>query len=99
MGLKSIMWLLSAGWIACIGLSAAPMPDELRAALKTFQAEGTKGWAFTQATEGEGQSLLERFDPRRPEFQRWTLLQKNGINPTAEEARTVYGNPNPSIPR
>lgn len=87
MGLKSTLWSLVAGWVTCVALSAAPMPDELRVALKSFQAEGTKGWAFTQTTEGEGQSLLERFDPRRPEFQRWTLLQKNGKAPSAEEAR------------
>jgi len=47
-------------------------------------------WAFTQlAREFEGDTLkrerLERYDPSRPDAQRWELLQLNGRTPTAAE--------------
>lgn len=66
---------------------AEPMPDELRTVLKTFRAEGSKGWSFTQTTRGDGKSQTERFDPRAHEYKRWTLLEKDGHPPTPEEAK------------
>lgn len=57
------------------------------AALSTFRTEGPKGWSFTQTTEGDGRSRVERFDAAQPEFARWTLLQENGRAPTEDETR------------
>lgn len=54
-------------------------------ALKTFRTEGPKGWSFTQTTTGAGHSRVERYDARKPEFNRWTLLQEDGHAPTADE--------------
>ena len=62
-----------------------PVPPELDRALKLFSAEGTRGWAFTQKTESGGKSLVEHYDPAKPEFSRWTLLKKNGKPPTSDE--------------
>jgi hypothetical protein len=47
-------------------------------------------WAFTQlAREYDGGQLkrerLERYDPSRPDRERWELLRLNGRSPTAEE--------------
>lgn len=67
---------------------AASLPEDLRAALAGYRAEGSKGWAFTQSTRAAGKSLVERYDPRLPEFRRWTLLQKNGRPPTEKELAT-----------
>lgn len=64
---------------------SAPIPAELKEALKNFRSEGSKGWAFTQTTQGDGKSQIERFDPRAHEYKRWTLVQKDGRAPTAEE--------------
>lgn len=88
MGLKQVMllWLLSH--LVSAATWAEPLPDELRTALKGFQAEGTRGWAFTQTTRGEGQSMVERFDPRMSEYKRWELQQKNGRAPTESESKT-----------
>lgn len=68
--------------------SAAPLPEDLRTALTNYHAEGSKGWAFTQSTRASGKSLVERYDPRLPEFRRWTLLQKDGRAPTDKEQQT-----------
>lgn len=72
----------------CLSLPGASMPPELAEALKGFRAEGTRGWAFTQTTRGSTKSLVERFDPRKHEFERWTLLQKDDRAPTADEIET-----------
>lgn len=76
--------------VAAISAAGAPVPPELDAALKRFRSEGSPGWAFTQTTEAGGKSLVERFDPSKPDFSRWTLLRKDGREPTAAEAQE-YG--------
>jgi hypothetical protein len=79
--------LLSLCLLIAPSLRAAPMPPELEKALAAFQAEGTKGWGFTQSTRSAERSLVERFDPAKPEFARWSLLQKNNRAPTEEELK------------
>jgi len=61
------------------------VPAELAAALDSFRAEGSWGWGFTQHTAAEGKSLLERYDPRLPDGERWTLLAKNGAEPSVRD--------------
>lgn len=68
---------------------AATVP-ELEAALKAFHSEPPRGWSFTQTTVAEGKSTVERCDAARPEFDRWTLVQKNGRAPTAEELQDYH---------
>lgn len=68
-------------------LRAGTVPPELDRSLKAFRAEGTANWAFIQATEAGGKSLVEHFDPSKPEFSRWTLLKKDGIAPTDAEVK------------
>lgn len=64
---------------------AAPIPPALEKALSAYQAEGARGWVFTQNTQTRAQKLVERYDPALPEFKRWTLLEKNGRPPTEKE--------------
>lgn len=72
--------------LASITLSAlASVPAELEAALKEFRADPPKEWSFTQTTAGEGKSTIERCDARKPEFDRWALVQVDGRAPTADE--------------
>ncbi|ATC65618.1 hypothetical protein CMV30_17635 [Nibricoccus aquaticus] len=68
-------------------LHAGSVPSELEKALASFQAEGTKGWGFTQSTRSAERSLAERFDPSKPEYARWSLLQKNDRAPTEDEVK------------
>lgn len=74
-------------FFAIAGVHAGSLPPEFETALKTFRADGTKGWAFTQSTQARSESLVEHYDPSKPEFVRWTLLQKNGRPPTDRETR------------
>ncbi len=66
---------------------ASAVPPELDAAIKDFRTEGTFGWAFTQTTESESKSLVEHYDPAKPEVLRWTLMQKDGREPTEKETK------------
>lgn len=68
-------------------LQAVTVPPELDRALKLFRAEGAPHWAFIQTTDADGKSLVEHFDPAKPEFSRWTLLKKNGAAPSEAELK------------
>lgn len=71
--------------LSALSALAGPVPPELAAALQTFRAEGTKGWAFTQTTSSGGKALVERFEPLSRGPSHWTLLQKDGRMPTEDE--------------
>lgn len=79
--------LLSILLLFAAALSGAPMPPELAQALAAFNAEGTKGWGFTQTTASSTKSLVERFDPSKPEFSRWSLVKKDGRDATEDEIK------------
>jgi hypothetical protein len=79
--------LLAALAIPALRANPNPLPPDLDRALKTFRAEGARGWSFVQTTESGGKSLVEHFDPAKPEFSHWTLLKKNGLVPTAPDLK------------
>lgn len=73
---------------ATVGLRAE-MPPLLSEAMEKWSAE-MDGWAFTQRVrtfDNDKVKLerLERYDPSRPDNQRWELLQIDGKPPTAEQ--------------
>lgn len=67
--------------------SFASVPAELAAALNTFRSDPPRGWSFTQTTQAEGKSTVERCDASKSEFNRWSLVQKDGRTPTADELK------------
>ena len=75
-------------------LHASPVPAELDRALKLFRAEGARGWAFVQTTESGGKSLVEHYDPAKPEFSRWTLLEKR-LRSDRARVKGISGTPQP----
>lgn len=70
--------------------AATPVPPELDRALKLYRAEGAPLWALTQTTVATGTTMVERFDPSKPEFSRWTLLQKNGAAPSDDDLKDYH---------
>jgi hypothetical protein len=68
-------------------LVAAAVPPELEVALKNYRGDAPHGWSFTQTTVAEGKSTVEHCDAAKPEFDRWTLVQKDGRTPTAQEVK------------
>jgi hypothetical protein len=85
--LRRLLFSLLLALPALTTLHAGTVPPELDRALKLFRAEGAPNWAFVQTTEASGKSLVEHFDPAKPEFSRWTLLKKNGAAPTESETK------------
>ena len=69
------------------GLSG-PVPPDLASALKEFRAEGSRGWSFTQTTSSGEKSLVEHFDPLKPDYARWTLLKKDGKDPSPDDIKS-----------
>lgn len=79
--------VLASLMFAATAFGADPLSADFAAALKSFRAEGAKGWSFVQSTATRSQTIVERYDPSKPEFTRWTLLQMNGKSPTEKETR------------
>lgn len=77
-------------FLALASCAIAAVPAELAAALESFRADPPRGWSYTQTTTAEGKSTVERYDAAKPEFDRWSLVQKDGRTPTADELKT-YG--------
>ncbi len=69
-------------------LAASAVPEPLEAALRDFRPDPPRGWSYTQTTVAEGKSTVERYDATKPEFSRWSLVEKDGRAPTASELAT-----------
>ena len=67
--------------------ATAAIPDELTQALARFRADPAPGWSYTLTTTGDGRSMVERCDAAKPEFDRWSLVQRDGRPPTPDELR------------
>ena len=61
--------------------------QRLATAFETFRGDPPRGWSFNQTTSAEGKSLVEHCDATKPEFDRWSLVQKDGRVPTADELK------------
>lgn len=76
-------------WAPCLRAEAAQTPPLLEEALHKWVA-GTDDWAFTQRVRTFDEDKiklerLERYDPSRPDNQRWELLEIDGKPPTAAQ--------------
>lgn len=71
--------------------SAEPPPEGYEAlferALESIDWDFPESWAFTETETGSDGAFVGRYDPRRPDADRWTLLSIDGREPTPEEAR------------
>jgi hypothetical protein len=81
-----LAWLCLLPFLAEGRAAEAALP-ELAAALKNFRPDPPRGWSYTQTTSAEGKSTVERYDATKPEFDRWTLQQKDGARPDPEATR------------
>src|SRR3954469_5372103 len=80
-------------WLAVlfvVSVARAAVPAELAEALKTFRSDPPPGWSYTLTTAGEGRSTVERCDASKPEFERWSLLMKDGRQPTPAESSEYF---------
>ena len=76
-----------AAWGAVLAgtAGAAEIPEYFRQALARFNPDVPAGWAYTLATDRNGERMKERYDPARPPDAQWTLLLLNGRPPTTPE--------------
>jgi hypothetical protein len=72
--------------------AAAAVPPELQEALRHFRTDPPSGWSYTMTTAGDGRSTVERCDAAKPEFDRWSLVQKDGRPPSSQEMREYADN-------
>lgn len=75
--------------LACGVVTRAEIPDLLAEAIRKWES-GTEDWAFTQRVRTYDNDKvkierLERYDPSRPDNERWELLEIDGKPPTAAQ--------------
>lgn len=86
--LRRLLSSLIFALLCTTAVQAAQIPSELAQSLKIYRAEGAMNWAYVQTTESsKGQSLVEHYDPSKPQFSRWTLLKKNGAAPRESDLK------------
>lgn len=71
-----------------VNQALAALPADLARACADFHTENPRGWSFIQTTTAAAQTLVERYDAARPEFNRWSLVAKDGRAPTENESNT-----------
>lgn len=86
---RRVLFCCLAVFAALTASLRADTPALLSEAMEKWSAE-MDGWAFTQRVrtfDNDKVKLerLERYDPSRPDNQRWELLQIDGKPPTAEQ--------------
>jgi hypothetical protein len=71
--------------IAANAFAAEDFDQLFRHAVEAVDFEFHKSWAYTETHVDSEHVWVGRFDPRRPEDQRWQLLTVNDRTPTEEE--------------
>ncbi len=81
--------LVILGSAAVLLASAAQAGDSelVLQALEATYDSSIQGWAYTQTTVENGRETVRRFDPRRLEGERWSLVSVDGRPPTESERR------------
>lgn len=81
------MRLTALSLLMCAPLLAwsTELPPYFAEALARFSSDAPRGWAYTLTTTREGETSVERYDPSRPHGGEWSLIQRDGRAPTAEE--------------
>lgn len=83
--------LVALLWAIALPARGEPAAESYEAlferALESIAWDFPDSWAFTETESGSDGEFVGRYDPRRPDDERWALLSIDGREPTAEEAR------------
>lgn len=82
--LFSVCGFVLGTWLCA---AASTPPDYFTAALSHLSNDAPRGWAYNLTTQRDADFSTERYDPSRPPGGEWTLLMRNGREPTAEERK------------
>lgn len=92
--MRPLVLVLALALAACA--HAAPVtgspPALLVAALAVFRSDPPPGWSYTQTTRADGKSTVEHCDGAKPDFARWSLVEKDGRAPTSDELKEYADN-------
>lgn len=80
--------IFGAAALLLANTSHAVDPDIVEKAWNaTFGNPSAEDWAYTETTVANGREKIGRFDPRRPEGERWHLISIGGRPPTEKERK------------
>lgn len=72
--------------VACAEAPYDSYEELFQSAIKAITWDFHGDWAFTVTSSGSDGDRVGRFDPRRPQDERWTLLMIDGRPPTDKES-------------
>jgi hypothetical protein len=79
-------------FVICLLLFAAPVLAEsheelIDRAFETLEDDLSRHWSYTHTQENSEGLYVGRYDPRRPEAERWVLISVDAREPTAGETK------------
>ncbi len=85
--MKQAIAILATLMVVLPGQASEPQLGLAEQALTSLDKTSLEGWAFTETTVRNGTETVARYDPSRPEGERWSLLSIDGRPPTDEARR------------
>ena len=83
-----------------LSLAGPALADDYRAlfdeAAESIEWNIEESWAFTETHINDDEARVARFDPRKPEDERWSLVSIDGREPTTAEIREFRSDKNES---
>ncbi|MBV7256841.1 hypothetical protein KCG44_08575 [Pacificimonas sp. WHA3] len=91
--------ILFVSFAMAAGVAATILPGIQQQIMAEASQQSADDLAFTRTVEIEGRSkdgtetirMVERYDPRRPDNKRWTLVSVDGREPTKDERKDADG--------
>ncbi|MDP2137059.1 MAG: hypothetical protein Q8J74_04325 [Candidatus Didemnitutus sp.] len=83
--MRRLAAILGFALLAPLGAGAIDLPEYFQTALARLSSDAPRGWAYNLTTTRKEETSLERYDPSRPKGGEWTLLRRNGLEPTTED--------------
>ena len=70
-----------------VSTAAAAVPPDVAGVFAATSRFSDDRWAYTRTVEYDEERFAERYDPRLPDGERWTLLEIDGRPPTEKELK------------
>ena len=77
---------------AATGVEAENYEAMFLSAVQTVTWDLEDHWAYTETESGAAGTFVSRYDPRKPQSERWSLLSVDGRAPTPAEAEDFASN-------
>jgi hypothetical protein len=88
----SVAVALAAAFLAAAARAQSPLPDAVERAIAEAEARSDpeQRWAFTRTYARSGETIVARYDPRRPAGEEWRLTTPSSENALTKRQREMF---------